>query len=65
MTTSSVKDYDELTDMLSKDGVITFLKNVSSDDNHAMQHFMIRKGMIDEQQLLDEYNGLVRDNIDQ
>lgn len=65
MSPSYVRDYDELTAMMSAGGVITFLKNVSTNDNFAMQHFIIRKGMIDEQQLLDEYNGLVRDNIDQ
>jgi len=53
----------ELLNALSNGSQIEFLRNISSNDEDAIQHFVIRKGMVDEGQLLAEYNAGITDNI--
>lgn len=43
---------------------IRFLNGASSNPEDAIQHFMIRKGLISEDQLLNEFNSGITDNIE-
>ena len=54
---------NEILDMLNNAGTIKFLRTVTTNDKDAMQHFVIRKGLINEAQLLAEYNAGISDNI--
>lgn len=54
----------ELINVFNKGGAFKFFRNVIAGNEDSMQHFVIRKGAISEEQSLREYNGNVRDNID-
>ena len=43
---------------------IKFLNGASSNPEDAIQHFMIRKGLISEEQLLKEFNSGITDNVE-
>lgn len=54
----------EILNVINSAENISFLNGASSNPEDAIQHFMIRKGLISEEQSLKEFNSGITDNIE-